>query len=122
MSDALDLHLTSEQRELYARTRALAEDELAPIAAAGDDGRVNRPLVQALAGHGLLPRLFDGSQVSAIELCLIREALARGCTEAETAFALQGLGAYRSSRRARRRCRRSGSPGSRPEPRWRRSR
>ncbi len=94
MSDALDLHLTSEQRELYARTRALAEDDLAPIAAAGDDGRVNRPLVRALAGHGLLPRLFDGSQVSAIELCLIREALARGCTEAETAFALQGLGAY----------------------------
>jgi alkylation response protein AidB-like acyl-CoA dehydrogenase len=94
MSDALDLHLTSEQRELYARTRALAEHDLAPIAAAGDDGRVNRPLVQALAGHGLLPRLFDGSQVSAIELCLIREALARGCTEAETAFALQGLGAY----------------------------
>ena len=32
--------------------------------------------------------------MSAIELCLIREALARACTEAETAFALQGLGAY----------------------------
>jgi acyl-CoA dehydrogenase len=94
MSDALDLHLTGEQRDLYARTRALAEDDLAPIAAAGDDGRVNRPLVRALARHGLLPRLFDGSQVSAIQLCLIREALARGCTEAETAFALQGLGAY----------------------------
>jgi alkylation response protein AidB-like acyl-CoA dehydrogenase len=32
--------------------------------------------------------------VPAIELCLIREALATGCTAAETAFALQGLGAY----------------------------
>ena len=29
-----------------------------------------------------------------MDLCLIREALARECTEAETAFALQGLGAY----------------------------
>jgi len=36
----------------------------------------------------------EDARVSAIELCLIREALARGCTEAETAFALQGLGAY----------------------------
>ena len=29
-----------------------------------------------------------------MELCLIREGLARGCTEAETAFALQGLGSF----------------------------
>ncbi|HEY5430372.1 MAG TPA: acyl-CoA dehydrogenase family protein [Solirubrobacteraceae bacterium] len=99
MSDALDLHLSGEQRELYAGTHALASETFAPIAVAGADatggaGRVNRPLVQALASHGLLGRLFDGDQVSAIELCLIREALARGCTEAETAFALQGLGAY----------------------------
>jgi len=32
--------------------------------------------------------------VSALELCLIREALACECTEAETAFALQGLGSF----------------------------
>jgi acyl-CoA dehydrogenase len=94
MSAALDLHLTDAQRELYERTRILATDTLKPIADAGEPGRVNRPLVSALAEHGLLGRLFDEDQVSAIELCLIREALARGCTEAETAFALQGLGAY----------------------------
>jgi acyl-CoA dehydrogenase len=94
MTDALDLHLSDAQRELYAATRTLAGQTLAPIAAAGKPGRVNRRLVRALAEHGLLPRLFDGESVSAIELCLIREALARGCTEAETAFALQGLGAY----------------------------
>jgi acyl-CoA dehydrogenase len=94
MSDALDLHLSDDQRELYERTRRLAAAELPAIAAAGEPGRVNRPLIRALAEHGLLARLFDGDHVSAIELCLIREALARGCTEAETAFALQGLGAY----------------------------
>jgi alkylation response protein AidB-like acyl-CoA dehydrogenase len=32
--------------------------------------------------------------VPALELCLIREGLARHCTEAETAFAVQGLGAH----------------------------
>jgi alkylation response protein AidB-like acyl-CoA dehydrogenase len=94
MTAALDLHLNRDQRDLYERTWALAADTLAPIAAVGPADRVNRPLVAALAEHGLLARLFERDQVSAIELCLIREALARGCTEAETAFALQGLGAY----------------------------
>jgi hypothetical protein len=91
---ALDLHLTPDQHDLYEGTRALAAQTLQPIAHAGTPGRVNRPLVAALAQHGLLARLFEGDQASAIELCLIREALARGCTDAETAFALQGLGAY----------------------------
>jgi len=94
MTAALDLHLNRDQRDLYDRIRVLATETLAPIAAAGEPGRVNRPLVAALAQHGLLARLFERDSVSAIELCLIREGLARGCTEAETAFALQGLGAY----------------------------
>jgi acyl-CoA dehydrogenase len=94
MSDALDLHLSAEQRELYEQTRGLAATRLPAIAGEGEPGRVNRPLVRALAEHGLLARLFADGQASAIELCLIREALARGCTDAETAFALQGLGAY----------------------------
>jgi acyl-CoA dehydrogenase len=90
--DALELHLSEEERELYEATRRLAAEKLRPVADAGRPGAVNRPLVRALAEHGLLGRLFPS--VSAIELCLIREALARECTEAETAFALQGLGAY----------------------------
>jgi len=94
MTGALDLHLHEDERALYERTRSLAREVLAPIAAAGPPGRVNRPLVAALAEHGLLDRLFAGEEVSAVELCLIREALARASTEAETAFALQGLGAY----------------------------
>ncbi len=84
-----DVHLTGAQRELYEQTLRLP---LVAIADAGTPGRVNRPLVKALAEHGLLPKLFE--RVSAIELCLIREALARHCPEAETAFGVQGLGAY----------------------------
>ncbi len=95
MSAALDLHLSTEQRELYERTRGLAAAIFKPIADRGGPGTVNRPLIKALADEGLLGRLFKTTgQVSAIDLCLIREALARDCSEAETAFALQGLGAY----------------------------
>jgi acyl-CoA dehydrogenase len=105
MSGALDAHLDDDQRALLERTAALAAETLAPIAAAGERGRVNRPLLAALAEHGLLGRLssptveFAGagptkSTLGALELCLIREGLARHCTEAETAFAVQGLGAF----------------------------
>jgi alkylation response protein AidB-like acyl-CoA dehydrogenase len=80
---------------------ALALEVLRPLVASGPHGRVNRPLVKALGEHGLLARLFPvplgGSNpagVSAAELCGLREALGRECTEAETALALQGLGSY----------------------------
>ncbi|MGW1549724.1 acyl-CoA dehydrogenase family protein [Streptomyces sp. NPDC002346] len=71
--------------------RALAEQELRPLAEKGEPGHVNRPLIAALGELGLLDRLFSSG---ALDLCLLRESLARGCTEAETALALQGLGTY----------------------------
>src|SRR5690606_412936 len=93
--------LTPEQHRLIAAVRRLAADELVSIAAAGPPGRVNRPLVKALGAHGLLARLFPGvadgaptRQAAALELCLLREALAAVSTDAETALALQGLGTY----------------------------
>jgi acyl-CoA dehydrogenase len=93
VSDALDLRLTADQRELYEDTRRLGADKLTAVAETGTPGRVNRPLVDALATYGLLGRLLSGDEIKAIELCLIREALARSCAEAEAAFAIQGLGA-----------------------------
>jgi acyl-CoA dehydrogenase len=80
------------EHDLYEDTRRLAADVFVPLAEFGRPGSVNRALVQSLAEHGLLARLFP--KVSATDLCVIREALATACTEAETAFALQGLGAY----------------------------
>lgn len=83
--------------ELRERTRA----RLLPVAAAGVPGEVNRDLVEALGTEGLLGRLFPAALggrreagISATELCLLREALATESTEAETALALQALGAY----------------------------
>jgi alkylation response protein AidB-like acyl-CoA dehydrogenase len=54
-------------------------------------GRVNRRLLVELGRLGLLGRLFTSG---ALDLCLMRESLAQVCTEAETALALQGLGAH----------------------------
>jgi acyl-CoA dehydrogenase len=91
----MSLALTEPQRALIEETRAVARDVLVPIAEQGRPGRVNRPLIRALGDRSLLARVFpaDG-EVSATTLCLLREALARECVEAETALALQGLGAY----------------------------
>jgi acyl-CoA dehydrogenase len=85
-------HLSDEQLELLERTRTLAGEVLEPLSRNGEPGRVNRPLLRALAEQGLLERLL-GRGAGAVDLCLIREGLAYSCTEAETAFAVQGLGA-----------------------------
>ncbi|MDK1476655.1 acyl-CoA dehydrogenase family protein [Streptomyces sp. 549] len=82
--------LTPEQTAWCAELRTLAAERLGPIARSGTPGTVNRPLVAALGELGLLRRLFPAR---ALDLCLLRESLAHGCTEAETALALQGLGA-----------------------------
>ena len=92
--------LTRAQERLLAEVRELAREVLAPLAAAGSPGRVNRVLVGALGENGLLGRLFPADPgdvgpargASAMELCLLREGLATESTGAETALALQGLG------------------------------
>jgi alkylation response protein AidB-like acyl-CoA dehydrogenase len=88
-------HLTAAHRDLLTRSETLARNVLAPIASAGEPGRVNRDLVAALSTHGLVPEVLErGREVPALTLCLVREGLARYSTGAETAFALQGLGAH----------------------------
>ncbi|MEU9472467.1 acyl-CoA dehydrogenase family protein [Streptomyces avermitilis] len=84
---SLDPAQTARRAEL----RTLAADRLRPLAEKGEPGHVNRPLVAELGRLGLLERLFTAG---ALDLCLLRESLAYACTEAETALALQGLGAY----------------------------
>jgi len=93
--------LGPEQRELSARIRDLAVSRLLPIAERAEPGRVDRDLLEAMGELGLFHRLFPGAAdavpgraTSATDLCLVRESLAMVSTEAETAFALQGLGTY----------------------------
>ena len=90
--------------DLLERARRLGHEVFAPIAGSGEPGRLNRALVRALGEEGLLELVFAGN---AVELCQLREGLAHGCTEAETALALQGLGGYPILR--------AGRPGLRDE-------
>src|SRR4051812_5953996 len=83
--------LEPEQTDRRDRLRTLAADHLRPLADKGEPGHVNRPLVAELGRLGLLGRLFTSG---ALDLCLMRESLAQVSTEAETALALQGLGAH----------------------------
>jgi acyl-CoA dehydrogenase len=97
--EVLDSHLDADQQRLLVQTTELARERLHQIDAQGEEGALNRPLLHELAAVGLLGRLFergdDGSpSLRAMDLCLIREGLARGCTAAETAFAVQGLGSH----------------------------
>jgi acyl-CoA dehydrogenase len=100
-TEDLPVQMAAQARELLRTMKAVAAEKLAPIAAAGTPGRVNRPLIRALAEHGVLPQIFPeefggggAGSASAAILCLLREGLAQGSTDAETALALQGLGAY----------------------------
>src|SRR5207302_8562138 len=90
----------TERQRLATDARAIAR-KVAPIAESGSEGRVNRRLVRELADEGLLPARFPrragGTRdrgVSAVELCAVREALARESTLVENAVAIQTLGAY----------------------------
>ena len=95
--------LTSEQQDFAERVRDLASGQLRALAEAGTPGQVNRELIKAMGDLGLLARLVSrcrpgglSREAAAMDLCLLREALATQSTEAETALALQGLGSYPS--------------------------
>ena len=90
----------SDRNRLASDAAAIAR-KLAPVADAGERGRVNRRLIRALADEGLLPRLFPRrsggtreGDVSAVDLCIVREALSRESTLTENGVAIQTLGAY----------------------------
>lgn len=83
--------ITSEQSQLLAAAERTGS-ELAQVEQ--DSPRVDRSLVAGLAESGLLARLYPEGGLRALDLCLIRQGLARASTAAETAFAMQGLGSY----------------------------
>ncbi|CAN5663726.1 acyl-CoA dehydrogenase family protein [soil metagenome] len=91
--------LTPDQHTFVARVDDIARHKLRSDAD-GLPGRVDRSLVRSLGETGLLRALFGGTAdeplqgAAAMQLCLLRETLARIDTHAETALALQGLGSY----------------------------
>ncbi len=93
--------LSAAEQDLYDRTRELCRSTLNAAAHSGTPGKVNRQVIKTMGDEGLIARLFPkriggvhDAEVSAIDLCIVREALAAENGEVETAFAMQGLGSY----------------------------
>ncbi len=95
----MDFTLTPAQQALRHQVRTLAQDKIAPIAAAVDESsRVSPELMTILSDAGLLrytvPAEYGGHGVQVTNLCIIREELAQVCGQADTNFIMQGLGSF----------------------------
>lgn len=95
----MNFNLTPEQQELQQRVRTLAQEQIAPMAAAVDETNYVSPeLMRILAEAGLLrytvPEEYGGVGIRVIDLCIIREELAQVCGQADTNFIMQGLGSF----------------------------
>jgi acyl-CoA dehydrogenase len=95
----MDFSLTHQEQELQQRVRKLAQERIAPIAAEVDESnRVSPELMRILADADLLrytvPEEYGGYGIKVMNLCIIREELARVCGQADTNFIMQGLGSY----------------------------
>src|ERR1700682_1317543 len=89
------------EREQLAGFAADVAGKVAPIADSGEEGRVNRRLIRALAAEGLLPGLFPrraggpgDTGVSGVGLCGLRESLGRASTRGQNGIAVPTPGAY----------------------------
>jgi acyl-CoA dehydrogenase len=99
---SIDIFLSDSQRELARRVRSWVEEHIYP-----DPGRekedVDREglrLLEKISAGGwtsyVVPASFGGveEKVQTRSLAVIREALSRGSSLADSMFALQGLGSY----------------------------
>ena len=99
--------LTAEQQDFAERVRGIASGQLRALAEAGTPGHVNRELIKAMGESGLLARLFPGlgagglsREAAALDLCLLREALATQSTEAARLLVYAAAAAYDAAARA----------------------
>ena len=95
----MDFTLTPQQQDLRHQVRALAQEQIAPIAAEVDESsRVSPELMRILSEAGLLrhtvPAEYGGHGIQVTNLCIIREELAQVCGQADTNFIMQGLGSF----------------------------
>jgi acyl-CoA dehydrogenase len=93
----MDFTFTSEQVQLRKRAREFAEREIAPLAEELDASydypsegmdRIKRSGFYAY----VVPEAYGGKGVSSVNLCILREELAKISTFADEAFIMQGLG------------------------------
>ncbi len=95
----MDILLSEQDRAFKAHCEAYARDELAPLAKElGEINDVPEKLKHSLKRAGvygpLFPEEFGGQGLSAVRICLAREAIAGVFSPADTTLAMQGLGGY----------------------------
>ncbi|MEE9202628.1 MAG: acyl-CoA dehydrogenase family protein [Dehalococcoidia bacterium] len=96
----MDFNFTPEEEDLRRRVRKVAVEELAPLAPEVDESDdVSWEVVKIMAREGLFgyiaPREYGGHGVVRVtNICIVREELARACAQADTTFAMNGLGGY----------------------------
>jgi len=93
----MDFTFTSEQVQLRKKARDFAEREIAPLAEELDatydypSEGMNRIKRSGFYAY-VVPEAYGGKGVSSVNLCILREELAKISTFADEAFIMQGLG------------------------------
>jgi len=95
----MDFSFSPQEEQLRLKVRHLSEAKLAPIADEVDElDHVSPEVVRILSEEGLfryvIPEGYGGYGIRVINLCILREELARICAQADTTFIMQGLGTY----------------------------
>lgn len=93
----MDFNFTADQVRLRQRARNFAEKEIAPLAEELDAAYDYHPEgMKRIKKSGLyayvVPEAYGGKGISSVNLCMIREELAKISTFADEAFIMQGLG------------------------------
>lgn len=91
--------MKDREQELRNRTRRFAEAKLKPIAMEVDElDDISWDVVRLLAEEELfkylIPAEYGGLGIECVNLCIIREELARVCIQSDDTFAMSGLGSY----------------------------
>ncbi|MDA8139575.1 MAG: acyl-CoA dehydrogenase family protein [Desulfobacteraceae bacterium] len=91
--------LSTEDLAFKAQCQAYAQEQLAPLAKKlGEINEVPAALRNSLMHSGLYgplyPKEYGGQGLSAVRICLAREAIAGVFGPADTTLAMQGLGGY----------------------------
>ena len=92
----MDFRFTEEQEMLKTQVRKFAEEKLAPIAAEVDEiEEVSWEVVGMMAEQGifglLIPKEYGGVGMTATNICIVREELARISCHADVLFAEMAL-------------------------------
>lgn len=88
-----------EEQTLRERVRKFATSRLKPIAREVDNmDDISWEVIELMGDEGLfkylIPEEYGGVGVKCVNLCIIREELARACVQADDSFAMSGLGSY----------------------------